>query len=119
MQKYFLPNLDVQKFIYRKFLLCESSRVMALYKYFKPFLPDPNGELPGLISASEVAAMNKEVRQETAGGPVAMPKNAPHTTSKLNHITPMETNLIIQSVGCCYYYNNFILRYSPHDRTKI
>ena len=24
MQKYFRPNLDVRKFIYRKFLLCES-----------------------------------------------------------------------------------------------
>ena len=43
--------------------------VMALYKYFKPILSDPNGELPGLISASKVAAMNKEFRQETAGGP--------------------------------------------------
>ena len=41
----------------------------TVYKYFKPILPDPNGELPGLISASEVAAMNKEVRQATAGGP--------------------------------------------------
>ena len=42
---------------------------MALYKYFKPILIDPNGKLPDSISASEVAAMNKEVRQETAGGP--------------------------------------------------
>ena len=42
---------------------------MVLYKYFKPILPDPNGELPGSISASEIAAMNKEVRQETTGGP--------------------------------------------------
>ena len=31
--------------------------VMALYKYFKPILPDPNGELPGSISAGEVAAV--------------------------------------------------------------
>ena len=38
---------------------------MVLYKYFKPILPDPNRELPG---SSEVATMNKEVRQETAGG---------------------------------------------------
>ena len=67
MQKYVRPNLGVRKLIYRKFLLCEVSvvtRVMALYKYFKPILPDPNGELPGSISASEVAAMNKEVRQK-------------------------------------------------------
>ena len=92
-------NLFTENFYCAK--VSVATRVMALYKYFKPILPDPNGELPGSISASEVAAMNKEVRQETAGGPVAMPKNAPHTTSKLNHITPMETNLIIQSVGCC------------------
>ena len=75
-----------------------ATRVMALYKYFKPILPDPNGELPGSISASKVAVMNKEVRQETAGSPVAMPKNTPLITSKLNHITPMETNLIIDMV---------------------
>ena len=46
------------------------TRVMALYKYFKPVLPDPNGELPGSISASEVAAIwIKKLGKETAGGP--------------------------------------------------
>ena len=69
MQKYFHPNLDVRKFIYHCVKVSVVTRVMALYKYFKPILPDPNGELPGSISASKVAAMNKEVRQETAGGP--------------------------------------------------
>ena len=72
MQKYFRPNLDVRKLCTENFYYAKVSvvtRVMALYKYFKPILPDPNGELPGSISASEVADMNKEVRQETAGGP--------------------------------------------------
>ena len=60
-------NLFTENFYCAK--VSVATRVMVLYKYFKPILPDPNGELPGLISASEVAAMNKEVRQETAGGP--------------------------------------------------
>ena len=51
--------------------------VMALYKYFKPILPDPNGELPGSISASKVADMNKEVRQETVGSPTSDAKKHP------------------------------------------
>ena len=38
------------------------ARVMALYKYFKPILPGPNGELPDSISPSKVAAMNNEAR---------------------------------------------------------
>ena len=62
------------------------TRVMVLYNYFKPILPDPNGELSGSIPASKVPAMNKEVGQETAGSPSSDAKNAPHTTSKLNHI---------------------------------
>ena len=60
-------NLFTENFYCAK--VSVATRVMVLYKYFKPILPDPNGELPGSISASEVAAMNKEVRQETAGGP--------------------------------------------------
>ena len=60
-------NLFTENFYCAKVSL--TTRVMALYKYFKPILPDLNGELCGLISASKVAAMNKEVRQETAGGP--------------------------------------------------
>ena len=55
-------NLFTENFYCAK--VSVATRVMALYKYFKPILPDPNGELLGSISASEVAAMNKEVRQK-------------------------------------------------------
>ena len=53
-------NLFTENFYCAKVLVV--TRVMALYKYFKPILPDPNGELPDLISPSKVAAMNKDAR---------------------------------------------------------
>ena len=36
------------------------AHAMALYKYFKPILPGPNGELPDSISPSKVAAINND-----------------------------------------------------------
>ena len=37
-------NLFTENFYCAKVLV--ATRVMALYKYFKPILPDANGELP-------------------------------------------------------------------------
>ena len=51
-------NLFTENFYCAK--VSVATRVMALYKYFKPILPHPNGDLPGSISASQVAAMNND-----------------------------------------------------------
>ena len=53
-------NLFTENFYCAK--VSVATRVMVLYKYFKPILPDPNGELPDLISPSKIAAMNKDAR---------------------------------------------------------